>query len=140
MHDVQINPIKNRLYITLEDCNNPDFTAYVNQIENACKYLVSGFTCLTVFNRKGLLRQCDKDLLFNTADLVYSYGASKIVNVKKSNNSSGFLARRLIGLQTDFPIENAENIRQAEEILDGKKHTEKFLLQPDEAHRFTLGV
>ena len=127
MLDVQINPIKNRLYITLRDSNYIDFTAYVNQIENACKYLVSGFTCLTVLNREGILRQSDKDLLFNTADLVYSYGAGKIVNVKKSNNSKGFLRRRLIGFQADFPIENAENIRQAEEILDGEKYKEKSL-------------
>lgn len=127
MHDVQINPIKNRLYITLGDCNYPDFTAYVKQIENACKYLVSGFTCLTVLNRKGILRQSDKDLLFNTADLVYSYGGSKIVNVKKNNKGSESPRRRLIGFQTDFPIENAENIRQAEEILDGKKYEEKSL-------------
>ena len=127
MHDVQINPIKNRLYITLGDCNYSGFAEYVNQIENACKYLVPGFTCLAVLNRKGILRQSDKDLLFNTADLVYSYGASKIVNVKKSNNTSGFLRRRLIGLQTEFPIENAENIRQAEEILDGKKYDDKSL-------------
>lgn len=125
MHDVKINPIKNRLYITLGDCNYIDFSAYVIQIENACKYLVSGFTCLTVLNGKGILRQSDKDLLFNTADLVYSYGASRIVNVKKSTNSSGFLRWRLIGLQTDFPIENAENIRQAEKILDGRKYEEK---------------
>jgi hypothetical protein len=125
MHDVQINPIKNRLYITLKDCNYSDLTAYVNQIENACKYLVLGFTCLILLNRKGLLRQSDKDLLFNTADLVYSYGASKIVNVQKSNNSSGFLRRSLIGFQTDFPLENAENIRQAEDILDGEKNEDR---------------
>jgi hypothetical protein len=127
MYDVQINPIKNRLYITLGDCNNADLTAYVDQLENACKYLVPGFTCLTVLDRKGILRQSDKDLLFNTADLVYSYGASKIVNVEKSNNSSGLLRRKLIGLQTYFPIENANNIRQAEDMLDGKKYEEKSL-------------
>ncbi len=72
MHNVQINPINNRLYITLGDLKNVDITVCVRKIESACKYLSPGFTCLTVLNKKGLVRQSDEDLLFNTTDLVYT--------------------------------------------------------------------
>ncbi|MFH1990784.1 MAG: hypothetical protein ABIK98_00040 [Pseudomonadota bacterium] len=44
MHDVKINPKKNRLYITLGDLDCNEITAYVNKIESACKDLVPGFT------------------------------------------------------------------------------------------------
>ena len=79
MLDVKINSIKNRLYITMGDLKSADIAAYVNKIESACSNLAPGFTCLTVLNKKGLLRQREKDLLFNTVDLIYTYGASKIV-------------------------------------------------------------
>ena len=119
MHDVRIDPIKNRLYITIGVWNYADIAAYVNDIESACKDLVPGFTCLTVFKRNGIVRQSDRDQLFNTADLIYAYGATKIVHVTKNNESSGFFPRSLVGFQTYFPVENAENVKEAEEILDG---------------------
>lgn len=53
MHDVQINPLKNRLYITLRDSNYSDMKKYVNEIESAIMNLVPGFTCLTVLNKEG---------------------------------------------------------------------------------------
>lgn len=121
MYDVQINPIKNRLYITLGDGIYTDIAVYVNEIESACKYMASGFTCVIGLNKKGLIRQSDKDLLFNTACLVYAYGASKIVYVRKNNDKSDLFQRSLMDFQTDFTVENAKNIQEAEDILNERK-------------------
>lgn len=118
MYDIQTNPIKNRLYITLGDKDYIDIPVYVNQIESACKYLAPGFTCVAVLNKKGLIRQKDEDLLFNTADLVYAYGAHKIVYVRKTNHNSELFQRRLMNFQIAATVENATNIQEAEEILD----------------------
>lgn len=120
MHDVRIDPLKNRLYITMGAWNYADNAAYINDIESACKDLVPGFTCLTVFKNNGIVRQSDRDLLFNTADLVYAYGAGKIVHVKKESDTLGFPQDGLMGFQTDFQVKNAKNIWEAEDILDGK--------------------
>ncbi len=120
MHNVQIDPLKNRLYITLRDSNYADIKKCVDEIENACKYLAAGFTCLTVLDINRLVRQSDKDLLFNTADLVYAYGASKIVHVRDNNDATVFLQPSLMNFQTYFPVENAKNIQEAEDILDQK--------------------
>ena len=121
MLDVQINSIKNRLYITMGDLKSADIAAYVNEVESACRNLALGFTCLTVLNKKGSIRQREKDLLFNTVDLIYAYGAGKIVCVRENNNNSGFFQRNLRGYQTDFTVENANNIQGAEDILDESK-------------------
>jgi len=103
------------------DVKSADTAAYVNEIESACRNLAPGFTCLTVLNKKRSIRQREKDLLFNTVDLIYDYGASKIVYVRENNNNSGFFQRSLRGFQTDFTVENAKNTQKAEDILDESK-------------------
>lgn len=121
MHDVQINLLKNRLYITLRDSNYSDMKKYVNEIENAIMSLAPGFTCLTVLNKEGIVHQSEKNLLFNTTDLVYAYGASKIVHVREKWYSPNLFQKSLVGLKPYFSFENAKSIREAEIILDGKK-------------------
>jgi len=118
MHDVQINPIKNRLYINFGDGDYIDNTAYVNAIENACRNLAFNFSCVAVLNKKGIVCQSDIDLLFNTVDLVSAYGADKIILVRKNNDNSGFFQRNLMYFQADLTLENAKNIQEAENILD----------------------
>jgi len=121
MYDVQINPIKNRLYITLGDGNYTDIAVYVNEIERACRYTAPGFTCVIGLNKKGLIRKRDKDVLFNTACLVYAYGASKIVYVRKNNDNLDLFQRSLMDFQIDLTVENAKNIQEAEDILNERK-------------------
>lgn len=118
MYDVQTNPVKNRLYITLGDKDHIDIPVYVNQIESACRYLAPGFTCVAVLTKKGLIRQKDQDLLFNTADLIYAYGARKIVYVSKPNHNSELFQRSLMNFQLAATVENVTNIQEADKILD----------------------
>lgn len=120
MHDVQINLLKNRLYITLRDSNYSDMKKYVNEIESAIMSLVPGFTCLTVLNKEGLVNQSEKDLTFNTMDLVYAYGTGKIAHVRKNNDPLGFFQQSLMGFQSYFQVVKTNNIQEAEDILDGK--------------------
>jgi hypothetical protein len=121
MHDVQINHRKNRLYITLGDLDYANIETYVSKIKKACKCLVPGFTCLTVLKRKGAVRQNENDLLFNTTDLVYAYGASKIAHVKNNNDRLDFHPPGTMGLQFYFPVVKAKNRQEAEALLDGEK-------------------
>jgi len=139
MLDVQINSIKNRLYITMGDLKSADIAAYVNKIESACRSLASGFTCLTVLNKKGLIRQREKDLLFITMGLIYAYGASKTVCVRENNDNSGFFQRNLKDFQTDFTMENAKNIQEAEDILDENKIRQVGMPHKYRLHGYTGG-
>jgi len=118
MYDVQTNSVKNRLYITLGDKDYIDIPVYVDQIESACRYLAPGFTCVAVVNKEGLIRQKDQDLLFNTADLVYAYGARKIVYVRETHHNSELFQRSLMNFKIAATVENATNIQEAEELLD----------------------
>ena len=126
MYNVRTNPIKNRLYITLREWDQADIKMFIKEIENACRCLIPGFTCLTVLNKKGQLHQSDKDLLFSAADLVYTYGASKIVQVRSNGDKSVFFHSSPMGFQTDFTVHNAENIQEAEEILDRNNSREEL--------------
>lgn len=118
MHDIHINPIKNRMYIILKDGNNIDIPAYVNAIENACKNLAYNFSCVAVLDKNEIVRQSDIDLLFSTVDLIYAYGAGKIILVKKDNDDSGFFQPDLFDFQAYLTVENARDIQEAENILD----------------------
>jgi hypothetical protein len=118
MYDVQTNPVKNRLYITLGDKDYIDIPVYVDQIETACRYLAPGFTCVTVLTNKGRIRQKDQDLLFHTADLIYAYGARKIVYVSKPNHNPELFQQSLMNFQLAATVENVSNIQEADEILD----------------------
>ncbi len=118
MHHVHINPIKNRMYVILKDGNTIDTSVYVNAIENACGNLVYSFSCVVVLDKKGIVRQGDIDLLFNTVDLIYAYGADRIIFVRKNNGNSDFFQANLWNFKTCFTVENAMNIQEAENILD----------------------
>jgi hypothetical protein len=123
MHHVHINPIKNRMYVILKDSNTNDITEYVNIIENACGDLAYNFSCVAVLDKKGNVRQKDLDLLFNTVDLIYAYGAGRIVLVGKNNADADFFQQHLFNLKACFAVENARDIREAEDKLDQKHHS-----------------
>ena len=118
MYDVRTNPVKNRLYITFGDKDYIDLPVYVDQIESACRYLAPGFTCVAVLDKEGLIRQKEEDLLFNTVDLVYAYGARKIVYVSKPNHNSELFQRSLTNFKFAATVGNVTNIQEADEILD----------------------
>ncbi len=120
MHDIRIDPIKNRLYINLGIDGNIDIAAYVEEVEDACKYLIPGFTCLIDLNKKELVRQSDKDLLFNTADLIYAYGAGRIIHIRKNDETIDVFKKSKTSYHHFFPVEIAQNIQEAENILEGK--------------------
>ena len=122
MHHVHINPIKNRMYIILKDGNMSDMTAYVDKIENACSDLPYNFSCVVVLDKKGIVRQSDIDLLFNTMDLIYAYGADRIILVRKNNGNSNFFQPNPLHFKTCFTVENAMDIKEAETILDQRQH------------------
>jgi hypothetical protein len=122
MHHVHINPIKNRMYIILKDGNPNDRTQYVNTIEDACGDLAYNFSCVAVLDKTGSVRQNDLDLLFNTVDLIYAYGAGRIVLVGKNNSDPDFFQQKLFNLKACFMVENAKNIQEAEDKLDQKHH------------------
>ncbi len=118
MHDIHINPIKNRMYVHLKDKNTIDTPAYVNAIENACKKLTYNFSCVAVLNKKGNVCQSDIDLLFNTVGLIYAYGAGRIILVRKKNGNFDFLQPNILNFKAYFMVENARNIKEAEKMLD----------------------
>lgn len=110
MHDIRTDLPKKRLYITLGNLNRVDIQQCIIETESACKYLISGFTCLIVLNKKEPIHQSDLGFLNNLSDLLIVYGADKIVHVRKKESS--------FSLSPHFPVEYAKNIWKAEDILD----------------------
>jgi len=126
MPDVKVNASKNRLYITLENWDPNNMFAYVQSIEAACRVLSSGFSCLMVLRKNGLIHQKDKDLLFSTTDLISAYGAGKVVYVKKPNDNTSASWLSQFYIQPFIPVEFASNVEEAEGILNSWKSTFRF--------------
>ncbi len=122
MHHIRINPIKNRMYVILRDGNTNDITEYVNIIENACGDLANNFSCVAVLDKKERVRQNDLDLLFNTVDLIYAYGAGRIVLVGKNKADTDFFQENFFNLKAYFAVENAKDMQEAEDKLDQRQH------------------
>lgn len=121
MPEIKIDVQKNRLYLTLTAWKRADMPAYVRKIESACRKLDPGFTCLTVFRKKGKLSRKDNDLFFNTTGLISAYGASKVVIIyKDTGGGKNSLAEIPRGYKTFIPVQRALNKKQAENILDGE--------------------
>jgi hypothetical protein len=121
MSEIKIDIQKNRLYLTLTVWKQSDMPAYVRKIESACRTLNPGFTCLTVFRKKGRLSRKDNDLFFNTTGLISAYGASRVVIIHKEK---GGRRNGLSAIPRDYkaliPVQRALNKKQAENILDDK--------------------
>jgi len=120
MPKVQINLLKNRLYITLNDWNQGDMPVYVQKIESACRALVPGFTCVAVLRKNGLLRQIDKDLLFNTTDLISAYGVSKVAYVRDNQAEEIEIPSININQHSYVPVHCTTDVNEAEAILDDR--------------------
>lgn len=116
MPEIKINPWKNRLYITFQEWNQADMPNYVEQVENACSELIPGFTCMTVFQNRRVIRVKDENLLLDTTDLLSAYGASCVVWV--NINASRSRLKKNPAKQTRIPVEMAPDIKSAENILD----------------------
>ena len=121
MSEIKIDIQKNRLYLTLTAWKRADMPAYVRKIESACRTLNPGFTCLTVFRKKGKLNRKDNDLFFNTTGLISAYGASKVVIIYKDKGGrKSSLAAIPLDYKAFIPVQRAPNKKQAENILDDK--------------------
>jgi predicted transglutaminase-like protease len=120
------------MYIILKDGNTSDVKSYVNRIENACGDLPYNFSCVVVLDKKSIVRQSDIDLFFNTVDLIYAYGADRIILVKNNNNDFDFFQTNLLNFKTCFTVENAMDIQEAEYLLDQRQDAINYNLYQKE--------
>jgi len=65
-----------------------------------------------------MIRQKDKDLLFNTTDLISAYGAGRVAYVGKTKDHPQGFRINPVYFQTFIPIEHARSTAEAEAILD----------------------
>lgn len=121
MYEIVIDQRKNRLYLSTGTYNTVEIKTCVEKIEGACRVLVPGFTCIVVFLRNGSFKQVHGDLLFHVEDLIYAYGAKKIVRVRKKGDILDRVSAPSFYLHPRYLTESVTTIREAEKILDGMK-------------------
>jgi len=121
MHEIDIDQRKNRLYLIMNSSDRVEIKSCVEKIEEACKILVPGFTCIVAFPKNGTLKQRDEDLLFHIEDLIYAYGAKKVVRVRRNGSAIDRFHTPMFYIQPTYFAENAATIEEAEEILDSMK-------------------
>ncbi|MFC1828687.1 hypothetical protein ACFL0O_03630 [Thermodesulfobacteriota bacterium] len=121
MHEIDIDQRKNRLYLIMNSSDRVEIKSCVEKIEEACKILVPGFTCIVAFLKNGALKQRDEDLLFHIEDMIYAYGAKKVVRVRRNGSVIDRFQTPMFYFQPTYFAENAATIEEAEEILDSMK-------------------
>ena len=122
MHKIKTDPIKNILYIHFGKSDRTVMKAYANQIEQACKKLIPGFSCIEVFSKNDSIKQKDNDMLFSTEDLILAYGASHIVRVGRFGESLVQFQSIWMNMQGNIKVENAATLQEAETILNMPKY------------------
>ena len=121
MYEIVIDQRKNRLYLSMDTGDTVEIKTCVEKIEDACRALVPGFTCVVAFLRNGSFKQVHGDLLFHIEDLIYAYGAKKIVRVREKGDILDRVSAPSFYLHPRYFTESATTIKGAEKILDGMK-------------------
>ena len=130
MRKIEIDPRKNRLYLIMDTADKLELKQFVEKIEKVCRSLVPGFSCVVAFTNGGPVKQRDEDLLFHIEDLIYAYGAKKVVRVRKNGNIFDLLSQRTLNMQPTYFAGNAASIEEAEKILDNMKSKRVRETQP----------
>lgn len=121
MYEIVIDQRKNRIYLSIGAYDTAEIKTCVKKIEDACRVLVPGFTCIVDFLKNGSFKQVHGDLLFHIEDLIYAYGAKKIVRVRKKGDILDRVSAPTFYLHPRYLTESATTIKEAEKILDGIK-------------------
>lgn len=121
MYEIVIDQKNNRLYLSMNFGEDVEIKTCVEKIEAACRSLVPGFSCIVSFLRSDAIKQVHGDLLFHLEDLIYAYGAKKIVRVRKKGTMIDRISGTSLFLHPQHFTESATTIKEAERILDGMK-------------------
>ncbi|MBN1932562.1 MAG: hypothetical protein JW786_13245 [Desulfobacterales bacterium] len=119
MYEIKTDLKKNRLYLIFGEMDRAEVQQAVKEIEEACKTLIHGFTCLTVLRKEQGVKQQDDDLIYEAQEIVTRYGVSKVVRVLSNENA--FVQRQLdvLIVKPEYHVEYKDSIEEAEKILDG---------------------
>ena len=108
---------KNLLYVFLNSSEETNIPEFVTNIEHICYKLVPGFSCILVLPKDTSSIIKDKNFICNTGNLIYAYGAGKIVSVVDNGNISESSKAVKIDFAAGIKFENAYSIKEAERIL-----------------------
>ena len=119
MHEIKTDLKKNRLYLIIGEMDRAEMQQAVEEIEEACKTLIHGFTCLTVLRKERGVKQQDDDLIYEAQEIVTRYGVSKVARVLSNENT--FVQRQMdvLIVKPEYHVEYKNSIQEAERILDG---------------------
>ncbi|MFP4445717.1 MAG: hypothetical protein ACLFPD_05675 [Desulfosudaceae bacterium] len=121
MHEVRVDPEKNRLYLTFEKLDGPEeITEVGDEIREACQSLTEGFTCLTDMRNYELLDRELEVFIRGVQEFLVEAGMSKVVRVVRRFDRWGHLQFDRSSMGIGYHAENVNTIEEALAILDGE--------------------
>jgi hypothetical protein len=117
MYKIKSDSHRNLLYVFLNNSEETNLPKFVTEIEKSCNELITGFVCILVLPKDPFLINKDKNFICNTGNLIYAYGARKIVRVMESGNEADLLKAVEFKLAGEHHVENANSITEAEEMI-----------------------
>jgi hypothetical protein len=117
MYKIRTDFHRNLLYVFLNSSEETNIPEFVTKIEHICYKLIPGFACILVLPKDPSLLNKDRNFICNTGNLIYAYGADKIVGVidKKNISDSSNVVR--LDFAAGVKFKNAYSIKEAERIL-----------------------
>jgi hypothetical protein len=115
MLGVKVDVLKNRLYLTLGRVRKDEVADSAKKIEEEIKKLEHGFTCVTRIIDMRTVDDKDVREIIKIQDMLCEYGVSKVVRVGLEEGKD-LLDR--VGQDTAYIAVNAENLEDAEELLE----------------------
>ena len=109
---------KNRLYLKLTSGGRAERKMLGKVLENTCRGLETGFSCLADISDYEPIDKEKEDWLVQTQVSLWKAGMGKVVRVKRSRALVGYLDLDKASLSTGYTESMVENLVEAEEILD----------------------
>jgi hypothetical protein len=121
MHDVVVNPEKNRIYITVGPISDEaEMQRIVDRVKAECARLKSGFTCLTDLRNYEYQDEIFEKYIRATQEALLEAGMSKVVRVHRPVGLLGHYQFETVSMDLGYRAKNVTSVEEAERILDGE--------------------
>ena len=121
MHDVRVDPEKNRIYITISKLDSEaEMQSIVEKVKSECRKLENGFTCLTDLRGYEYQDEIFEHYIKEAQEALLQTGMSKVVRVHRPVGVLSHFQFETVSLDLGYRAENVTSLAEAEKILDGE--------------------
>lgn len=122
MHEVRVDPDKNRIYLTIGKIEDEqEMKSIPESVMAEAGKLKKGFTCLTDLRDYEYQDEIFERYIQKTQQALLDAGMSKVVRVHRKVGVLGHIQFETVSLDLGYRAKNVTSFEEAERILDGEE-------------------